>query len=196
MPYAGQVPGQPYPGGGYAPVPVVEQGPRVVPETVRMAFFVMLAGAVVTLLSAAYMLTTIDQIREEALDASGGVLRGNDLDVAVYAGIGGGLLTSAVSAGLWVWMAFACRAGKNWARITSTVFFGINVLFSLIAVVGVFVGNSLGSGGGDVQSMIFTGVTFLIGLGAVVLLWQPRAAAFFAPPVPPGYQPYPPTGPW
>uniref|UniRef100_UPI002456AEC5 hypothetical protein n=1 Tax=Nocardia neocaledoniensis TaxID=236511 RepID=UPI002456AEC5 len=40
---------------------------------------------------------------------------------------------------------------------------------------------SLGSGGGDVQSMIFTGVTFLIGLGAVVLLWQPRSAAFFAP---------------
>ncbi|MFC4125329.1 hypothetical protein [Nocardia rhizosphaerae] len=174
----------------------VDAGPRVLPESVRMAFFLMLAGAVVTVLSAAYMLTTIDQIRSEALDASGGVLRGDDLDMVVYAGIAGGLFTTAVTAGLWVWMAFACRAGKNWARITGTVFFGVNVLFSLIGVLGVVFAPSLGTGGSDWQSLIFTGVTFLIGLAVVILLWQPRSAPFFAPAPPAGYQPFAPTGQW
>ncbi|MGS2806092.1 hypothetical protein [Nocardia sp. MW-W600-9] len=179
-------PATPYPAA--APVDV---GPKVVPQNVQIAFYVMLAGAIVTVLSAAYMLTTIDKIRSDALDASGGVFRGDDLDILVYAGLAGGILTALVTAGLWVWMAFACRAGKNWARITGTVFFGINVLFSVIAVI-----STVTAPDADLQSLAFTVVTVIIGLAAVILLWNPRSAAFFAPAPPPGYQPYPPTGPW
>ncbi len=193
--YPSAVPGgqSPYPRATPFPTAApVGAGPKVVPQNVQIAFYVMLAGAVVTLLSAAYLLTTIDRIRSDALDASGGVFRGDDLDVVVYAGLAGGILVSLVTAGLWVWMAFACRAGKNWARITGTVFFGLNVLSSAVSVISVFATGSRT----DLQSMAFTVVTVIIGLAAVILLWNPRSAAFFAPAPPPGYQPYPPTGPW
>ncbi|MFD4429856.1 hypothetical protein [Nocardia sp. NPDC058497] len=190
-----------YPGGHanplgspYPAAPGAEAGPLPVPQNVLMAFYVMLTGAVVTVLSAAYMLTTIDQIRSDALEASGGVFRGDDLDILVYAGLGGGILTSLVTAGLWVWMAFACRAGKNWARVTGTVFFGINVLFSVVTVISM-----LAAPEADLQSLSFTAVGVVIGLAAVILLWNPKSKAYFAPALPPGYPPYPgprANGPW
>ncbi|MFD6391205.1 hypothetical protein ACWF9G_30650 [Nocardia sp. NPDC055029] len=183
--------GSPYPA---APGVPVEAGPRVVPQNVLMAFYVMLTGAVVTVLGAAYMLTTIDQIRSDALEASGGVFRGDDLDILVYAGLAAGILTSLVTAGLWVWLAFACRAGKNWARVTGTVFFGINVLFSVVAVI-----STLAAPEADLQSLAFTVVGVVIGLAAVILLWNPKSKAYFAPALPPGFQPYPgpqANGPW
>lgn len=181
-------------GSPYPAAPGAEAGPRPVPQNVLMAFYVMLTGAVVTVLSAAYMLTTIDQIRSDALEASGGVFRGDDLDILVYAGLAGGILTSLVTAGLWVWLAFACRAGKNWARVTGTVLFGINVLFSVVAVI-----STLAAPRADLQSLAFTVVGVVIGLAAVILLWNPRSKAYFAPAPPSGYQLYPgpqANGPW
>lgn len=181
-------------GSPYPAAPGAEAGARPVPQNVLMAFYVMLTGAVVTVLGAAYMLTTIDQIRSDALDASGGVFRGDDLDILVYAGLAGGILTSLVTAGLWVWLGFACRAGKNWARVTGTVFFGINVLFSVVALI-----STLAAPRADLQSLAFTVVGLVIGLAAVILLWNPKSKAYFAPALPPGYPPYPgpqANGPW
>jgi hypothetical protein len=36
-----------------------------------------------------------------------------------------GAAASLIGVGLWIWMAQMNKAGKNWARITSTVFFAI-----------------------------------------------------------------------
>ena len=33
-----------------------------------------------------------------------------------------------IGIGLWLWMAYANKAGKNWARITATAFFGLDTL--------------------------------------------------------------------
>ncbi|WP_410870291.1 hypothetical protein [Nocardia sp. A7] len=177
-------PGAPYPvpGGAYPPVDVA---PRVVPQSVQIAFYVMLVGAVVTLLSMAYSLTMLDQTRSDALDASGGVLRGNELDLLVYASVGGAIVSSLVTAGLWVWMAFVCRAGKNWGRITGSVFFGINALFYVVGTVMAFVTSTAGI------ALVFSTVTLGIGLAAVILLWNGMSSTFFAPRAPQGYQPYP-----
>ncbi|MFE1595574.1 hypothetical protein [Nocardia sp. NPDC058705] len=173
----------PYPvQGGAAAVDVV---PRVVPQSVQIAFYVMLAGAVVTLLSMAYTLTTIDQVRSDSLDASGGALRGDELDWVVYGSIGGALVGALITVGLWVWMAFVCRAGKNWGRITGTVFFGINALFYLVSTVVSFVASTVGI------ALVFGTVTLAIGLAAVILLWNSLSSPYFAPRTPPGYQAYP-----
>ncbi|MFJ2664274.1 hypothetical protein ACIO14_08000 [Nocardia fluminea] len=163
----------------------MDAGPRVVPQSVQIAFYVMLAGAVVTLLGMAYSLTMLDETRSNALDASGGALRGNDLDLLVYATVGGALLSSVVTAGLWVWMAFVCRAGKNWGRITGTVFFGINALSYAAGTVMAFVTSTAGI------TLVFSTVTLLIGLAAVILLWNRASSPFFATRAPQGYQPYP-----
>ncbi|MFF5034221.1 hypothetical protein [Nocardia salmonicida] len=181
QPYGPSAP-YPVPTGPYPPV---DAAPRVVPQSVQIAFYVMLAGAVVTLLAMAYSLTMLDEARSNALDASGGVLRGDDLDLLVYATIGGSIASSLVTAGLWVWMAFVCRAGKNWGRITGTVFFGLNALFYVVGTVMVMVTSTAGI------ALVFSTVTLAVGLAAVILLWNGMSGPYFAPRTPPGYQPYP-----
>jgi hypothetical protein len=180
-PYA---PPPPYGQGAPYPAPV-DAGPRVVPQSVQIAFYVMLAGAVVTLLGMAYSLTMLDQTRSAALDASGGVLRGDELDLLVYATVGGALLGSLVTVGLWVWMAFVCRAGKNWGRITGTVFFGLNALSYVAGTVMAFVTSTAGI------ELVFSTTTLAIGLAAVILLWNRTSSPFFAAAASQGYQPYP-----
>ncbi|WP_336080943.1 hypothetical protein [Nocardia sp. SSK8] len=202
-PYAAGVPpyvagGSPYPAGSYPPgapypgQPGVPTGPRAVPPSVQNAFYLMLAGACVTLLAMIYSFTVIDQTRSEVLDASGGVLRGADLDLVMSVSMGIGVGTSLITAGLWVWMAFASRAGKNWARITGTTFFGINAVMFLFGILAATFSSGL------VLGHLFGAVGVAIGLATVILLWTGRSKEFFAP-APVGYAPYPgypATGPW
>ncbi len=73
---------------------------------------------------------------------------------------------------LWIWMAQRNKAGKNWARITSTVFFALDTL----GAIGGLAGGSLS--GGNVNR--FYGlVVWVIGLVAVVLLWQRQSSEYF-----------------
>ena len=73
--------------------------------------------------------------------------------------------------GLWLWMARATSRGKNWARILSTVLFGLATLEFLSAL------EVIGKNG--VAQAFFAGLTWLSGLGAVWLLWRPASSAFF-----------------
>jgi hypothetical protein len=75
--------------------------------------------------------------------------------------------------GLWLWMARATSRGKNWARILSTVLFGLATLELLSAI------EVIGKNG--VAQAFFAALTWLSGLGAVCMLWRPAASAFFKP---------------
>ena len=68
-------------------------------------------------------------------------------------------------------MAWANNQGKNWARILSTVLFGLATL----DLVGVF------SEPKTLLGLLFPVLTWLVGLGAVFLLWRPDSSAFFKP---------------
>jgi hypothetical protein len=70
-----------------------------------------------------------------------------------------------------MWMARANKAGKNWARITGTVFFGIDTLDLL----GLFAQRPAA------LSVVFALVIWLIGLGTVIMLWRRESTAFFKP---------------
>jgi hypothetical protein len=70
---------------------------------------------------------------------------------------------------LWLWMAWANNQGKNWARILSTVLFGLATL----DMVGVLTEPK------TVYGLVFPVLTWLVGLGAVFLLWRPESTAFF-----------------
>jgi hypothetical protein len=69
---------------------------------------------------------------------------------------------------LWVWMARSNRDGKSWARPVATAIFAVATL-QVVADLN-------GSGGlaGTVETRIWGVVVWLIGLTAVILLWQPR----------------------
>jgi hypothetical protein len=75
--------------------------------------------------------------------------------------------------GLWLWMARATSQGKNWARILSTVLFGLATLELLSAI------EVIGRNG--VAQAFFAALTWLSGLGAVWMLWRPASSAFFKP---------------
>ena len=73
---------------------------------------------------------------------------------------------------LWLWMAQKNKAGKNWARITSTVFFALDTL----GAIGGLAGGALS--GGSVNR--FYGlVVWVIGVAAILLLWQRSSSEYF-----------------
>jgi hypothetical protein len=81
------------------------------------------------------------------------------------------IVSGLVAIALWLWMAQATGQGKNWARILSTVLFGLATLEFLSAL------EVIGKNG--VAQAFFAGLTWLSGLGAVWLLWRPASSAFF-----------------
>jgi len=83
---------------------------------------------------------------------------------------------------LWLWMARANGRGRTWARILSTVLFGVATLdltgaFHLHSAIGIQV-NLVPIEFGPTIPVL----TWLAGLAAVWLLWRPASTAFFRPP--------------
>ena len=77
---------------------------------------------------------------------------------------------------LWLWLAWACRAGKAWARITASILFGANTVLLVLTVAtrasaGVLPHVSAGS--------ILPVLGWAAGLGAMVLLWRRESSAYF-----------------
>jgi hypothetical protein len=97
----------------------------------------------------------------------------------------GGLLYAA----LWLWMAWKNRVGRNWARILSTVFFGLSCL-SLPQLVsgGAFMRmpSSVSDQSNPLPSLaptpwvIATGLIYwAIGLAVIILIWQNSSTQFY-----------------
>jgi len=89
---------------------------------------------------------------------------------------------SLVAIALWLWMARANSQGRNWARILSTVLFGLATLH----LRGDFTQPVSHTGFGVTvlyygSSALFV-AAWLAGAAAVWLLWRPASSAFFKPP--------------
>ena len=82
------------------------------------------------------------------------------------------IVSGVIGIALWLWMARANNRGKNWARILSTVLFVLTTLNLL----GVF------SQPKTFIGLIFPVLTWLVGAGAVFLLWRKENGDFFKPP--------------
>jgi hypothetical protein len=81
------------------------------------------------------------------------------------------IVSGLIGIGLWLWMARANNQGKSWARVVSTVLFGLATL----DLVGVLTEPK------KLFGLLFPVLTWLVGLGAVWLLWRPESTAFFKP---------------
>jgi hypothetical protein len=131
-------------------------------RTVRAAVQLMYAGAAVTTMS---LIITIISLAFTGGGAARLRLLGRTqpLPVAITVGIMAGVVLIA----LWLWMARANGQGRNWARILSTVLFGLATLHLF--------------SNKDVVQVVFAVVNWLVGLAAVWLLWHPTSNAFFKP---------------
>jgi hypothetical protein len=166
---------QPYPSAGPPAGP-----PRpAAPAPVRTAVKLIYAGAAI---SAAGLITGLVLIIVDIQAAARGQFLGHSLTAPQMKPI---VITLWIVFGLagialWLWMARANGQGRNWARIMSTVLFGLATLQLLHP-------QPQGSPGGFGATVLYYGVTvlfvaaWLAGAAAVWLLWRPASSAFFGP---------------
>jgi len=82
------------------------------------------------------------------------------------------VLLCAAEIALWLGIARACRRGSGGARVAGTVLFALDT----VGVLGVLGSSQAGFG----PAKVLTLIGWLIGLGAVVALWQRPSSAFFS----------------
>jgi hypothetical protein len=165
---------QPYPGGTQLPEPA-ERPP--VPQSITRAVQLMYAGAVASLIGIVIALTTLSSIKSQIISKNPS-LTTTQVNNAEHVAIGILIASGLIGAALWLWMAQSCKAGKNWARIVSTVLFAIQTINVLAGAAAV------ASGG---ASRIYSIVIWLIGLGAIIFLWQRSSTEYFKSSAAPRY---------
>jgi hypothetical protein len=125
----------------------------------------MYAGAAANLSYALVFIATLNSRKLALFGAAPGRVSAVQHHVLVPAA----LIQGVIGAGLWIFIALACRRGRNWARITGTVLFGLATLDVL--------GNLTAPQAAVAK--VFGVVVWLLGLAAVVLLWRGPSSAFF-----------------
>ena len=157
---------QPYPSTGK---PVEPERPAA-PPSVLNAVKLMYAGAAVSTVSLVVSLVDISgtkaairKARPTLTAAQVNQLNTFIITLAIVSGV--------VGIALWLWMAKANGQGRNWARIVSSVLFGLATLdmFGVLSQPKTLLG------------LVFPVLTWLIGLGAIILLWRKDSTAFFKP---------------
>ena len=148
-----------------------------IPGNVRSAARLMYAGAVLDAIGPLYYgFATSPSTAPQIWHV------GNPNTSAYGAGfVLGGVFIAAVVAGVWLWMAWAVRRGRNWARIISAVLVGVGALRLLGGLV---------SSPASIVTLSWA-LSWLAGLGAIILVFQRSVGAFFAsdggPPPAPNY---------
>jgi hypothetical protein len=132
----------------------------------------MYAGAAASLIGIIIALTTLSSIKSQIISKNP-TLTTTQVNNAEHVAIGILIASGLLGAALWLWMAQSSKAGKNWARIVSTVLFAIQTI-------NVLAGASAVASGG--ASRIYSIVIWLIGLGAIIFLWQRSSTEYFKAP--------------
>ena len=155
---------QPYPAGNQQPVPQ----PAEPPQPVRTAVLLMYGGAALSAIEIIIGLATIASLRSAIRSQYPGY-SSSQLHTAEVVGVTTVVVIGLIAIGLWLWMAWANGAGKSWARVVATVFFGLNTLslLSLVARPHAALGLVLGV------------LVWLAGLGAILLLWQRESSGYY-----------------
>jgi hypothetical protein len=192
----------------YQPYPSIDRSVQLerppAPAPVLTAVKFMYAGAAVSAVGSltslayvAYLAGTKEAIRKAHLSLTGigSCSVGHCHATEVYTFIAlAGIVPGMMVIALWLWMARADGQGRNWARILSTVLFGLATLELTYATTGNGIVFGLTAFG-----VVFPVLTWLIGAVAVWLLWRPASSVFFKPqgfvrvpparPMPPGQPP-------
>lgn len=174
---------QPYPTGGgsnYEPYPA-GGGSNIVPQpgqptSVRTAVILMYVGAGLSVLSLIGTLALSGRIK----NAVGKALRdaktskpmtASTIHTAENVYLVVIVVVLLVAVGLWVWMAWANGRGRGWARILSTVLFGLDTLYVLLLIF---------RSARTSTTLALTAVEWVVGLVAIVFLWLRDSTQYIA----------------
>jgi hypothetical protein len=167
---------QPYPtGGGANQTGMTERPPQ--PPTLRNAVRLMLAGAALALIGVITTLSFSGRIKTAVTNSAitqnrtlvhEGKTALTTTQIHSLANATVGLLVAGGIIGvlLWLWMAWANNRGSSWARIVATVLFALNTIAFFLEVSRASV------------SIIVIALGWLIGVAAVVLLWNRQTTQY------------------
>jgi hypothetical protein len=172
---------QPYPtGGGSNQMAAGERPPQ--PSTLRNAVRLMWVGAGLALIGVIITLAFTSKIKSAVTTAAlkanatnradgktSSILSASQIHTLANATVVLLAVFGVVGVLLWAWMAWANNRGSNWARIVATVLFALNT----IALILEFGRASI--------SIIAILLGWLVGLGAIILLWRRETTAYIAP---------------
>jgi len=145
------------------------------PRSLSLAVRLMYAGAALTAIGTLADVIVVVAGGTKALRAGHQHATAAQLHASLGVLITSVLFSGVIETVLWLFMARANRAGLPWARIAASVLLGINTILVVTTVLH----------GGAVTLAAFSGLTWLVGAGAVWYLWQRESSAYFAAPAAP-----------
>ena len=157
---------QPYPSSGKPVEPERPPAPQSVLNAVKLMYIgaaVSTVSLIISLIDISGTKAAIRKARPSLTAAQVNQLNTFIITLAIVSGV--------VGVALWLWMARANSQGRNWARILSTVLFGLATL-DLYGVL---------SQPKTLLGLVFPLLTWLVGLGAVIFLWRKESTEFFKP---------------
>ena len=166
---------QPSKKGSRSPAPAPDPTP---PPTVQWAVKLMAAGAAVStvyLVFAVIVTASIktDLTRWNATEPKSKQLTASQLNSLATYYVVSTIVIGLLAIGLWLWMAKMNSKGRKWARIVATVLFALWSYYTYVSI-----GETHGAAT-LITSTVIVLVTWLIGLGALFLLWRPASSAFY-----------------
>ena len=141
------------------------------PASVRTAVKLMFAGAGLEVVALLIAVVSTGSLRSAIFRANPNYtpVQLHNVEVARTAVL---VIGALITICLWLWMAWANDRGRGWARIVSAVFFGINTLDLLLSIDVVHA----------VATVIIGGVIWLVGLAAIVLIFNKQSGPFYQQP--------------
>jgi hypothetical protein len=158
---------QPYPGGDQMPPEPSRPAP---PRPVRNAVMLMYAGAALSAVSLIVVVVSFHSIETTIRKASTTALTQTQVHQLAIVAVTIAVVESLIAIGLWLLTAWANKGGKSWGRIVATVLFGLNTVLLLLSFLRATASVSLA----------FSVLVWLVGLGAIVLLWRKESSQYFA----------------
>ncbi len=153
--------------GGRRDWPAFDQPPQSVQAAVKFIY----AGAVIQAISVIIEIAIVHSHLQSILaKLSTTPLTPSQQHTAEVAVIGFFVVAGIIGVSAWLWMASKNNAGRRWARILSTVFFAVLSL----GMIGIFAQQV------TLDSKILPVAEWLVGLVAIVLLWQRESSEFFS----------------
>ncbi len=152
------------------------------PPPVQRAVRFMLAGAAVSAVSLIVSVVGSFGVKSAMMSANAEKLRLHQITESQISRAATALIIYTVvvglaAVGLWVWMARMNGAGRNWARITASVFFGLWSLYTY-SILGQLNG-AVTITATWIVSLTLVLVLWAIGVATVFQLWRPASTAFF-----------------
>jgi hypothetical protein len=158
---------QPYPTG--AQVPAANR--PSVPPSVANAVRVMYVGALTSILGIGIDIATVSATRR-AIERRAHHLPASQLNASDHFLVGAFVVAGLIGAAVWLVLARLGKNGRNGARVTGTVIFGLATLDTLVGAAAAPIAGAVRAWGL---------VVWLVGLVAVIFLWQRSSTAFFKP---------------